>query len=563
MKKKHLLIVSILFSSFYCNSQESLLKLTSKLGDYSVGFISINTYDYSRSFSPQKSDNTEEKDKSIFRPIQISVWYPTDFDNHKNRMKYEDYFYLQFKNAGNIELSNTSKNEFIKKFIATEPVSVPNLYNELKVEMHAIENAKEAKGTFPVIIYAPSWASTSFENALMFELLASHGYIVISSPSIGPYSVDMPLDELGVEAQARDVEFLISQVRNFSSANINKLALMGFSFGGLSNVFTLARNKSIDAWIGLDPSIHEDFEMFEKSPYCDFSSLSTPSLFINSVGFINSIPFYDKLIYSDAYIINLPKIEHTDLASQFIKLYGDDKSRSNTAIKTRNKAYNSVCHYVLQFLDGVFKEGMDYEMMTKSIFNEHKIDPTFMSINSKKALPKPKQLIKEYNNSNLIAFLNSKNVSGKYPKKDIQKLIFLLYNKKLYKEAYTLMEWFIETYKVDSYTNVLNNLNIDETVKMFVEVYKNNNESCDFNYDELNHTAQLFSMGDRKKEAIKYFLLNVKLNPKSYQAYFNLGIGFFRLNDFSNAKKQFNNCLNLNPDEKYFSLSKQFLKKCN
>ena len=123
------------------------------------------------------------------------------------------------------------------------------------------------------------------------------------------------------------------------------------------------------------------------------------------------------------------------------------------------------------------------------------------------------------------------------------------------------MKWFIKEYDVESYAKVLGLKSVDETVTMFVEIYKNNDKNCTFSYSELNHTAQLFSMGDRKKEAMKYFDLNVKLNPDSYEAYFNLGIGYYRLNDFVNAKMHFNNCLNLNPNGKYLNLAKDFLKR--
>ena len=555
LNKTNLLVVSILFSSIFCSAQESSLKLTCKMGEYAVGFKTINTYDYSRSFLPIDGSETK-KGEAIFRPMQISIWYPAKSNTESIKIKYEDYFYLQLLETGVVDLTTARKKKFVEKYIKIEPVIINKFYKELNVEMNAIKNSSEANGSFPVIVYGPSWSSTSFENALMFELLASHGYVVISSPSIGPYTRNMSSGQLGIEAQARDLEFLISEVRNIPNADINKLTLMGFSWGGLSSVYTMARNLSIDAWIGLDPSVHEAYGSFEESSYNNFSSFSSPSLFFHSIGFIGETPFYDKLIYSNAYMVNLPKIGHTDLASQFIKL-------SSVGGEIRNKAYNTICNYALLFLDGVFKKEFDYDTMTEKVFNPTKGDTTFMSIKSKKALPKPKVLCEKYKNENLMAFLNSKNIIGRYPKEAIQELIFLLYKKDFKNKANDLMKWFTKEYDVNLYTKVLSFTTIDETVEMFVEIYKNNNENCSFSYSELNHTAQLFSMGNRKREAIKYFDLNVKLRPDSYQAYFNLGIGYYRLNDFVNAKIHFNNCLNLNPDGRYSNLANEFLKKCN
>jgi len=555
MYKINLFVVSILLGSIFCSAQESSLKLAAKMGEYAVGFKAINTYDYSRSFLPT-GDSETNNGEAIFRPMQISFWYPAKANTGSIKIKYEDYFYLQLLETGALDLTTARKKEFVEKFIKIEPVVIDKFDKELNVEMNAVKSASEANGFFPVIAYGPSYSSTSFENALMFEFLASHGYVVVSSPSIGQYTRSMSDGQLGVEAQARDIEFLINEVRNIPNADINKLALMGFSWGGLSSVYTMARNLSIDAWIGLDPSVHEAYGYFEESSYNNFSSFSAPLLFFHSIGFTGETPFYDNLVYSNAYMVNLPQIGHTDLASQFIKLF-------SSGGETRNKAYNIVCNYTLLFLDGVFKKEFDYDTMTEKVFNQTKVDTTFMSIKSKKALPKPKVLFEKYKNKNLMVFFNSKNVIGRYPKNAIQELIVLLYENNFKNKANDLMNWFTKEYDVDSYTEVLSFKTIDETVEMFVEVYNNNSENCSFSYSELNHTAQLFSMGNRKKEAMKYFDLNVKLRPDSYQAYFNLGIGYYRLKDFVNAKIHFNNCLNLNPNGRYLNLANEFLKKSN
>ena len=54
----------------------------------------------------------------------------------------------------------------------------------------AVRNAPLASGRFPVIIYAPSFSSVSWENADLCEYLASYGYVVIASP--GMAGLDTP-----------------------------------------------------------------------------------------------------------------------------------------------------------------------------------------------------------------------------------------------------------------------------------------------------------------------------------------------------------------------------------
>jgi hypothetical protein len=51
--------------------------------------------------------------------------------------------------------------------------------------MWAVRGAVPAAGKFPVAIHAPSRNNTAFENADIAEFLASHGYSVIASPTLG------------------------------------------------------------------------------------------------------------------------------------------------------------------------------------------------------------------------------------------------------------------------------------------------------------------------------------------------------------------------------------------
>lgn len=49
----------------------------------------------------------------------------------------------------------------------------------------AVRDAAPASGSFPVVIYAPSYAESAHENLDLCEYLASQGYVVIASRSLG------------------------------------------------------------------------------------------------------------------------------------------------------------------------------------------------------------------------------------------------------------------------------------------------------------------------------------------------------------------------------------------
>ncbi|WP_158594639.1 tetratricopeptide repeat protein [Ulvibacterium marinum] len=550
----------------YCTAmaQESSLSISEPYGNYGVGFQTFNILDKSRSFSLDRNSPGMGSDKTIFRPIQVCVWYPAEAVD-KSPMKYDEYFFLMAHETGKIDLSKTSRDSLLENFLETEQVDTKILEKELKVNMRAIENAApNTTQKFPVLIYGPSWSSSAYENALLSEFLASHGYVVISSPSVGPEKRDMPISRIGVETQARDMEFLFSILDTLPNADTDRVAIAGFSLGGLSNVLMMARNSSVDAWIGIDPSIHEAYDFFEDSPYEDYRRFSKPTLFINSLGYMNELPFYDKLVYSDAYMVNLPQLEHTDLASQFIKLFGSNDTKENVAVKV--KGYNLVAKYVLAFLNGVFRDKLDYRDMTRKYFDSNQIDPSFTQIKTKKGLPKVEALFDRYIKGkvkNLVSFLDStvsKEQHMIYPEADLQKLIYLAAQNNLSQTSRELMAWYKSNYRGAFHNKVLKHITFDQMLEFFLEVYRTN-EKCDFDYYQLNHTAQLLSMGGKGEESLKYFILNTQLHPTNYQAYFNLGIGYFRMDDFEKARINFKKCLELNPDERFKGLAKDFLSK--
>ena len=564
MKKiKNLLLLSIIMFANKVYTQNSVLSISEAYGPYSIGFSVSHTYDKSRSFGENRSNSSMGSSNTEYRPMQVCVWYPA-LPSEKDPMLYGDYFYLKAHETGKVKLTEETKNKLIMDFLETDPVDPTILETELALPMKAVMNAEEDNSnSFPIVIYGPSWWSTAFENAILCEFLASHGYVVISSPSVGPVSREMPISRIGVETQARDMEFLLGQSDKISNADINKITVAGFSLGGLSNVLMHARNSAVDAWIGLDPSIHEAYEFFEESPYEDYGRFTKPTLFINSMGYINDLPFYDQLIYSDAYVVDLPHLEHTDLASQFVKLYAP---RDQEGIQKRTMGYNLMARYVLNFLDGVFKRSLSYYDFIDQIFNENIADSSFVKVKSKKGIPTVNLLFEEHRETaceGLVDYLNSISGSSNgiiYPETDLHELIFRTSEDGHTKISDRLMEWYVANYPEGFHNRVLKYRDFDQMLDMFLAIYKKN-KSCNFTYDELNHTAHVLSMSGEGERAIGFFHLNTQLNPTNARAFFNYGLGYYRIEDMSKARLNFKKCLDLNPDERYKGLALDFLNK--
>jgi dienelactone hydrolase len=121
--------------------------------------------------------------------------------------------------------------------------------------MWGSRDAPAAAGKFPVVIYAASHSAYAAENVDLCEYLASHGYIVIASRSMGPHSKAMTTDLEGLEAQAGDIAYLIGQARAMPQADTARIAVVGFSWGGLANVLAAAKDDRIRALVSLDGSV--------------------------------------------------------------------------------------------------------------------------------------------------------------------------------------------------------------------------------------------------------------------------------------------------------------------
>jgi hypothetical protein len=64
--------------------------------------------------------------------------------------------------------------------------------------------------------------------------LASHGYVVIASPSMGAMTRNMTIDIPGTNAQAGDISFLIGHAQTLPDTDMSEVAVAALSFGGMS-----------------------------------------------------------------------------------------------------------------------------------------------------------------------------------------------------------------------------------------------------------------------------------------------------------------------------------------
>jgi len=402
-----LAILTIYLSSFNNLSakSENFPKIFRDLkpGPYNIGFSIKHTYDYSRTFKNGSNSKGISTQKKKFRPIQILVWYPAKKIKNPKYMQYKNYIYsratlLDFNTPESskkqLALKESKEMVFNKNIPGKREESIYKRILEKKV--FAIRDAEPKPLSCPLIIVAPGSHTVSYVNAALCEYLASYGYIVASNPSLGHFTKSMTMDFIGLEAQTRDLEFVISKMRTYPNVDYSKIAIVGYSWSGLANVICAMRNTNINAIVSLDGSIvmANRQNLLKILPYYNPNSFDIPVMLFYAGLYGEKSPhdfsFYNSLKYSDAYLIQLKHLRHWHFGSNNIFLYMDTSFDKYAEGKKKVKiGYATMCKYTLNFLNAYLKKDNNAFTFLNNTIESNKIPSGTITIKSKKSKSKP------------------------------------------------------------------------------------------------------------------------------------------------------------------------------
>lgn len=243
-------------------------QFTEKPGEYSIGFQVVEQYDPSRTFlaAPDAGHNGDKQETP--RPLQTLVWFPAKPSTHPT-MTFGDYARLI-----------KTETSFNKPIDQGKPQSFVDAFFHGTTDTHswAIRDAENQPGRFPVVIYAPSVNAPATENIELCEYLASWGFVVIASPSMGASSRQMTVDLDGANAEARDIFFLLDLAKTLPNADISATAVVGYSWGAMGALFATARDRRIEALVSLDGSFRYSPETVQQASDVHPDQITTPLL---------------------------------------------------------------------------------------------------------------------------------------------------------------------------------------------------------------------------------------------------------------------------------------------
>lgn len=334
-------------------------------GPFAVGFRVVNQYDHARAYKGEFDAATGKAvEGERARPIQTLIWYPAAAAGKP--MVFGDYLALTGSEV------DFTRSEAQQRALANELIQA-NYLSESGPEqgraalaggMRARRDAAPVAGKFPVVIYAPSISAPAAENPDLCEYLASHGYIVIASPSLGPHGRDMPNTLDGAETQAADIAFLSAYAHTLPQAETGRLAVAGYSWGGIANVLAAAKDSRIKALVNLDGSVRYYPELVAAAKYVTPQSVGVPMLFLAARPLSlediarrgkPAASFLNDMKHADLYKLTMLPMEHFAFSSTYLR-FAPERRFNQYPRADVNRAFGWSADYILHFLDAYLKD---------------------------------------------------------------------------------------------------------------------------------------------------------------------------------------------------------------
>ncbi len=360
-------LFAILFVASTSSHASDTFTFSNPPGPLAVGVKIIQQYDHSRLFKGDIDLVTGDKVVGErARPIQTVLWYPAarggqslSYRNYLETIATEDAFTLPAPEVKRLTDALVDSLAGARR---------DALLRDVNGAMRAVRDARPVEGKFPVVIYAPSYSANAIENADLCEYLASQGYIVLSSASVGARTRSMTVDLEGVEAQAADIAWLIGYAATLPQADTSRVGVVGFSWGGLANVFAAAKDGRIKALVSLDGSLRYWPKLVdggkEAAQYVTPARVTAPLLFLGerprtveenlrSTNLVN-YSFMNEMKYADVYIVNFQPMKHGSFSSYAMRNASDswfgDYTRAEVSL-----AHSWAARYTRHFLDAYLK----------------------------------------------------------------------------------------------------------------------------------------------------------------------------------------------------------------
>lgn len=345
---------------------QSVFVFSNPPGPFAVGLHVVQQVDTTRAYkSHVDSSDGPPYASQLARPIRTLVWYPAQAGSTPP-MRVRDY--MRTSAADDVfNPSDARIDSGMAQMVNYVRSSLGAVRGDqvMAQAMWAVRDAKAVEGRFPVVVYAPGSGGTADENADLCEYLASQGYLVIASPSMGLSTRRVDFLASEIAPQAQDISFLINYAQTLPQADIAQIAVVGFSWGGMAALAVAAQDKRIIALVALDGSFRYMAKLAKQIPA---DKLTVPLLYLGQAKTLESLaaesltlPAVDvsyslmnDMHKADLYRITARPLQHNDFNSSSLRFNPDSRYTEYTR-EEASIAHSWVARYALQFLNAFLK----------------------------------------------------------------------------------------------------------------------------------------------------------------------------------------------------------------
>jgi pimeloyl-ACP methyl ester carboxylesterase len=377
----------ICFDSVFAVSQTSSFQFLQKPGPYPVGLKTVNQYDHSRAYAASSKNLSKSLEGDDFRPLQTLIWYPSLRGTGKP-MTVGDYTQLADTEI-HFDAAHPEQNRW-RSLLKTSS----------EIPLWAVRDAGPARGQYPVLVYAPSDSSVSWENADLCEYLASYGYVIVASPSMGATTREMTDDLDGINAQARDISYLITYAKTLPDTDLSQVAAVSWSWGGASSLFAAARDPRIDALVSMDGSMRYYPGLVKMAGDIHPERMSIPLLFFTAedANFLEDLDKYhdgppadivgpnvlNAWTHGDLLTVNMLGMAHSEFSSMFQRRESPQRFAENQVADygrdDANTGHAWVALYTLNFLNAYLKRDASAKAFLERTPAENGVPKHFMGV---------------------------------------------------------------------------------------------------------------------------------------------------------------------------------------
>jgi dienelactone hydrolase len=294
-------------------------------------------------------------------PVDVAIWYPARAPASIH-LTYRSY--VTAGERGDTAAARRAIEELSTLFVSHgAPGTAVRAW--LDASMLATRAARAAGPRFPLVLVAQGNMQTVPDQASLAEYLASHGYVVASSPS--PMRLTGPLaDEADVGRRADEQAQLLTCAHEAADARSDvaglRYALVGHSFGARAALLLAMRDQQVAALVSLDGGIGTATgrAAFEAVPSFNPGAVRAPVLhFYERLDSFMTPDFtlLRALHHADRWLVEVPGLHHYHFTS--LGAVTVDQPSLRTALGATEetaRGYAAMASATLTFLDAFLSE---------------------------------------------------------------------------------------------------------------------------------------------------------------------------------------------------------------